>query len=67
MHNYFIDNVMICKNPKTCRFKGNEWQEESGIKEGGLFWFGMTNFAIGNRVARHWHGMWTKQIGNGKG
>ena len=67
MNNTFTRNVVVCKNPETCRFAGNEWQSESGVKEGGLFWFGMTNNAIENRVAAHEHGMWTRNIGNGKG
>ena len=50
-----------------CTFHGNAWQEESGVKEGGLFWFGMTNNAIRNRVVGHEHGMWTRNTGNGKG
>ena len=37
------------------------------MKEGGLFWFGMTNNAIRNRVIGHEHGMWTRNTGNGKG
>ena len=67
MNNGFLSNVIICKNPTTCGWTGNEWQEESGRKEGGILWHGMTNNAIRNRVAGHWHGMWTKPIGNGKG
>ena len=66
MNNTFTRNVVICKNPATCRFSGNEWQEESGVKEGGFFWFGMTNNAIENRVASHEHGIWTRNTGNGK-
>ena len=67
MNNGFLSNVIICKNPTTCGWSGNEWQEESGIKEGGILWHGMTNNAVRNRVAGHWHGMRTKPIGNGKG
>ena len=52
---------------KKCKWVGNEWQGESGVKEGGLFWFGMTNNALGNRVIGHEHGMWTRNTGNGKG
>ena len=37
------------------------------MKEGGLFWFGMSNNAIGNRVIGHEHGMWTRNTGHGKG
>jgi len=67
MNNTFTENVMICSDINKCKFAGNEWQGGSGVKEGGLFWFGMSNNAIGNRVIGHEHGMWTRNTGNGKG
>ena len=50
MNNTFTENVIICSDLHKCRWAGNDWQGESGVKEGGLFWFGMTNSAIRNRV-----------------
>ena len=32
MNNTFTRNVMICQSPEVCRFSGNEWQGESGVK-----------------------------------
>ena len=59
------------KTGSKCKFgtNNNNWQAESGVKEGGIFFFGMTNTVIENRVAGHEHGMWTpgSAIGHGKG
>ena len=61
MNNTISRNVMICSNLFLCKFGNhqNDWQPESGVKEGGLFFFGMTNNVLENRVAGHEHGWWT--------
>lgn len=71
MNNTISKNVMICHNIHLCKFGNNEnnWQPESGVKEGGLFFFGMTNYVSENRVAGHEHGFWSPggSIWQGKG
>ena len=71
MNNTIARNVMICSDLAKCKFgnNGNTWQGESGVKEGGVFMFGMTNNVIENRVAGHEHGMWTPggSVSGGKG
>ena len=71
MNNTISKNVMICHNIHLCKFgyQENNWQPESGVKEGGLFFFGMTNYVFENRVSGHEHGFWSPggSVGNGKG
>jgi len=47
--------------------RGNEWQSQNGLKEGGIYFQGMTNDLFGNRVAGMEHGFWSPGSGNGRG
>lgn len=68
MNNTISENVIICENIMKCGWaQGNNWQDQNGLKEGGIYFQGMTNDLIGNHVAGMEHGFWSPGSGNGRG